>query len=63
MLLPRKVRRKFKGDIAVDATVIKAPARGRGHASLFASSDPEAGWYKRVGDHDGEGTSRAATKY
>lgn len=63
MLLPRKVRREFKGDIAVDATVIKAPARGRGHASLFASSDPEAGWYKRDGDHDGEGTSRAVTKY
>ena len=28
MLLPRKVRREFKGDIAVDATVIKAPPEG-----------------------------------
>lgn len=63
MLLPRDVRRKFRGDIAVDATVIKAPARGRGKASPYASSDPEAGWYKRDGNHDGSGTSRAATKY
>lgn len=63
MLLPRQVRREFKGDIAVDATVIKAPARGRSHSSVYASSDPEAGWYKRDGNHDGEGTSRAATKY
>ncbi|KAA9393111.1 hypothetical protein FCK90_13895 [Kocuria coralli] len=63
MLLPREVRREFKGDIAVDATVIASPGRGRGHASLFASSDPEAGWYKRDGDHNGEATSRAATKY
>lgn len=63
MLLPRKVRRQFKGDIAVDATVIKAPARGRGRSSPWSSSDPEAGWYKRDGNHDGSGTSRAATTY
>lgn len=62
MLLPREVRRKFNGDIAVDATITKAPARGRGRNSDWASSDPEAGWYKRDGNHDG-GTSRAATKY
>lgn len=63
MLLPRKVRRQAKGDVAVDATIIKAAARGRGRRSPYASSDPEAGWYKRDGNHDGEGTSRAATKY
>lgn len=62
MLLPRKVRREAVGDVAVDATVIKAPARGRGRRSMYASSDPEAGWYRRDGNHDG-GTSRAATKY
>jgi hypothetical protein len=63
MLLPREVRRKMKGDIALDATVIQAAARGRSSRSPWASSDPEAGWYKRDGNHDGTATSRAATKY
>lgn len=63
MLLPRKVRREARGDVAVDATIIKAAARGRGHRSPYCSSDPEAGWYKRDGNHDGERTSRAATTY
>ena len=63
MLLPRKVRREAKGNVAVDATVIKAAARGRSSRSVFCSSDPEAGWYRREGNHDGEGTSRAATAY
>lgn len=63
MLLPRKVRREARGDVAVDATIIKAAARGRSRKSPYCSSDPEAGWYKRDGNHDGDKTSRAATSY
>ncbi|WP_288785623.1 hypothetical protein [uncultured Microbacterium sp.] len=63
MLLPRGVRRSYRGDVAFDATVVAAPARGRGKRSLYASSDPGAGWYRRDGDHDGGSTARADTKY
>ncbi|WP_281653369.1 hypothetical protein [Microbacterium aurum] len=63
MLLPRNVRRAYRGDVAFDATVVAAPARGRGKRSLFASSDPGAGWHRRDGDHDGGSTARADTKY
>lgn len=59
MLLPRQVRREYKGDIAMDATFIKAPAyKGNrkpkaGDAVTYRSSDPFAGWYRRQGNHAG----------
>lgn len=59
MLLPRRVRREFQGDIAVDATYIRAPAYNGntaprpGHAVHYRSSDPFAGWYRRDGNHAG----------
>ena len=64
LLLPRDVRRANRGNIALDATVVRAPAQGRGKRSAFASSDPAAGWYRRDGNHDGgQSTARADTKF
>ncbi|MEO9322286.1 hypothetical protein ABFT23_02270 [Nocardioides sp. C4-1] len=52
--LPESVRDRLaaKGHAyAIDATVIQAFARGRGIDNETASSDPDAGWYVREGDH------------
>lgn len=50
--LPREVRRRWKGSVAVDATVVPAFAqhdrkRGRSGEVAVHSSDPDAGWYVR----------------
>jgi hypothetical protein len=65
MLLPRDVRRQWKGNVAIDATFVRAAAsRGTTKRSDFCSSDPDAGWYKRDGDHAAEDpTTRAKSKY
>jgi hypothetical protein len=59
-MLPRSFRRKWKGSVAVDATVVKAFAReeirveGKEKASkravLIYSADPDAAWYHREPD-------------
>lgn len=58
MLLPREVRRQWHGDVALDATFLKAPAYAPRNTSLYASSDPGCGWYVREGDHDGDQAAR-----
>lgn len=65
MLLPRDVRRQWKGNVAIDATFVRAAAsRGTTKRSDFCSSDPDAGWYRRDGDHAAEDpTTRAKSKY
>lgn len=54
MLLPRAVRRAYKGDVVIDATVIPAPCQPRSNQHIAAAADPEASWYIREGDHDGD---------
>lgn len=68
MLLPRQVRRAYKGDIAMDATFIKSPAYNGNTKPKsdapdvvnYRSSDPFAGWYKRDGNHAGPSELPAA---
>lgn len=51
-VLPREVRRKWKGSVAIDATPVAAYAQGTKKRSDWASTDPDAGWYIREGNHD-----------
>lgn len=53
-LVPRDVRRKWRGSLAIDATPVAAYAQGTRKKSKYASSDPDAGWYAREGNHDPE---------
>ncbi len=48
-LVPREIRRKWKGNIAIDATVVPvvSPNRRSGSSGL---ADPNAGWYSRTAD-------------
>lgn len=51
LMLPRGVRRAWKGSIGHDATFVVTWARGTANASPNASADPDAAWYVRQGDH------------
>lgn len=51
LLLPRPVRRAWKGSVGHDATYVGTWARGRAKKSKWASTDPDAGHYVRQGDH------------
>ncbi|MHC2850522.1 hypothetical protein ACUXOC_001995 [Corynebacterium mucifaciens] len=44
---------RWTGDVAVDGTPIKAANIGTSRASKRVSSEPDAGWYVREGDHNG----------
>jgi hypothetical protein len=62
-MVPREIRRRWKGSVAVDATVVPvfarperrsaAQKRGRPREVVTHSSDPDAAWYVR-GDREGE---------
>jgi len=43
--------RKWSGNIVVDATLVASPAKGRSPEWGHMSSDPDAAWYVREGDH------------
>jgi hypothetical protein len=55
--LPQSVRDRAannpfgKPGYAIDGTPVPAFARGKGVNNTIASSDPDAGWYMRTGDH------------
>lgn len=51
LMLPRGVRRAWKGSIGHDATFVATWARGHATNSPNASTDPDAAWYMRKGDH------------
>lgn len=51
LMLHRRVRRAWKGSIGHDATFVSTWSRGRVPTSAWASTDPDAGWYVRNGDH------------
>jgi hypothetical protein len=74
-VLPRDIRRKWRGSIAVDGTEIPAFGDPERRASktdepgkkfsertiLRSSADPDGGFYKRDGDHNGtEGAEKAS---
>jgi len=50
LTLPRQVRRRWKGNICIDATPIKAFAQPHTKRST-KTSEPDAAWYVRTGDH------------
>ncbi len=60
LTLPRAVRRSWKGSLVQDATYLKAwaaPVKKNPDGTVrWVSSDPDAGWYIRTGDHRADGT-------
>jgi len=50
LTLPRPVRRRWKGNICIDATPMQAFAKPRTQFRL-RTSEPDAAWYVRTGDH------------
>ncbi|AIL96477.1 hypothetical protein [Corynebacterium ureicelerivorans] len=44
---------RWEGDVAVDGTPIKAARIGSARGARRVSSEPDAGWYVREGNHDG----------
>jgi hypothetical protein len=64
-LLPASVRRKYRGSACIDATPIRLRSKGRSVDEETASTDPDAGFYKRDGNHaeDDAGTSSAAKSF
>lgn len=65
--LPQSVRDRAtnnpygKPGYAIDGTPIAAFARGKGVHNTIASSDPDAAWYVRTGDHRDPDDNPAAT--
>lgn len=53
-LLPREVRRRWKGNVAVDATPVVAFAKPSTARAPF-TAEPDAAWYIREGDHRDRG--------
>ncbi len=51
MMMPRDLRRKLKGGIAIDGTPIRQFTRGVKKNSKWASADLDCGYYARTGDH------------
>lgn len=49
--LPREVRRRWKGNAVVDGTVVPVHSRGYSTTSKWISTEYEAGWYQRTGNH------------
>lgn len=50
-LLPRDVRRRWKGNVCIDATPVQAFARGKSKRSTWHSAEIDAAWYVREADH------------
>jgi hypothetical protein len=57
--MPRSVRRKWKGNVCIDATPVAAfGKRGTTKGSDRVSSEPDGSWYVREGDHRDPGDDR-----
>ena len=60
LTLPRNVRNAWKGSLVQDATYLKCwaqPNKKNPDGTLrWMSSDPDAGWYIRTGDHYSDGS-------
>lgn len=51
--IPEEYRKRWDGTICIDATPLLATWRGSRNLSKRVSSEPDAGWYVRKGDHRG----------
>lgn len=66
-LMPRELRRRFKGNTALDATKIPlngwlgGPSRKNPNGA-HCSINYDGGWYVREGNHDGSGTTYKDTR-
>lgn len=54
LLLPIRYRKLFRGYYAIDGTAFRSSAIGKQKRGHMHSVEPEAGWYSRDGDHNGE---------
>lgn len=58
-MIPRDVRRKWKGNVCIDATPVAAfGKRGTTKKSDLVSIEPDAAWYVREADHRDPGDDR-----
>ncbi|MDQ2729912.1 MAG: hypothetical protein M3Y91_19135, partial [Actinomycetota bacterium] len=58
-MIPRDVRRRWKGNLCIDATPVAAfGKRGTPKRSDLMSIEPDADWYVREGDHRDPGDDR-----
>jgi len=58
-MMPRSARRKWKGNVCIDATPVAAfGKRGTTKRSDWVSIEPDADWYVREGDHRDPGDDR-----
>ncbi|MHB8293649.1 MAG: hypothetical protein ACYDH5_03295, partial [Acidimicrobiales bacterium] len=58
-MVPRDVRRKWKGNVCIDATPVAAfGKRGTTRKSDMVSIEPDAAWYVREDDHRDPGDDR-----
>lgn len=55
-LLPASVRTGYDGSACVDGTVVPSFARGRAKDDIYASTDPDAAYHTREGDHGEDAT-------
>ena len=65
--LPRDVRRRFKGAVAIDATFAEVSGSQKGDKTIgpndTVSVNFDCGWYTRDGDHDGSGVKKSKRKF
>lgn len=59
-ILPREIRRRWRGNVCVDATPVKAFARGFSKR-VPRSVEHDAAWYVRDGDHRDTGDQKGRT--
>lgn len=58
-MIPREVRRRWKGNVCIDATPVPAfGKRGTTKKSDWVGIEPDAAWYVREGDHRDPGDDR-----
>jgi len=58
-MVPRDVRRRWKGNVCIDATPVPAfGKRGTTKKSEWVGIEPDAAWYVREGDHRDPGDDR-----
>ncbi len=60
-MIPRDIRRRWKGNVCVDATPVKAHARGYSER-VPASIEHDAAWYVRESDHRDTGDKKGRVR-
>lgn len=61
-LLGDDVFETYLGDVVLDATVIEILTYGTTKESKLMPSQPDAGWYRRGGDHNGDAPGVTVTE-